>query len=366
MNEHSASLEADGISPQARRHLEMRRQVATAVPEARQLAGNNPWTALAIPLLLGLHWGMAWLVSGSNLLWCFIAAFCFGQLVIHAAGSLLHETAHKLVFRAPRAKLGFDLGLELILGSFGKQLTYQHQHVSTHHPYIGNYERDYEHEDICSFNARRKIRLERPLANRLLTLFQLAMGLLPFGFLIVDKVMTRLEKRLSGLRDYDAERQLHSSQPEPWEQRLFIATSVALNIFLLWAFGFLGWLYHNWALSIFLGKFGITNLGQSLSEHDGDDELNPTYSSYGPLNWLLFNTGYHNEHHTFANVPWNRLPRLRQLAPGIFWRENSRGYFRLWWEHVSSDFSPSRRNKLMQADLSARCPQLPDPVAQQD
>lgn len=344
----------------------MRRDVLAAAPAARELAGNNPWTALAIPALLALHWGMAWLISGGNLLWCFLAAFCFGQIIIHSAGSLLHETAHKLVFRGPRAKLAFDLGLELVLGSFGKQLTYQHQHVSSHHPYVGNYERDYEHEDICSFNARRKIKAEHPVALRLLTLFVLVMGLLPFGFLIVDKVMTRLEKRLSGRRDFDAERKLRSSEPAQWEKRLFIATSIALNIFLLWAFGPLGWLYHNWSLSLFLGKFGITNLGQSLSEHDGDDDANPTWSSYGPLNLLLFNTGYHNEHHTFANVPWNRLPTLKRLAPETFSRQNPRGYFRLWWDHVAGDFSPSRRNSLMQADLSQRCPQLPDPAANQD
>lgn len=344
----------------------MRSAVLKTAPEARDLAGNNPWTALAIPLLLALHWGMAWLVSGSNLLWCFVAAFFFGQLIIHSAGSLLHETAHKLIFREPRAKLVFDLGLELVIGSFGKQLTYQHQHVASHHPYIGDYARDYEHEDICSFNARRTIKANSPLALRLTTLFVLAMGLLPFGFLIVDKVMTRLEKSLSGRRDYDTERRLPPGGPEKWRMRLFIATSITLNIFLFWTFGLLGWLYHNWSLSLFLGKFGITNLGQSLSEHDGDDDENPTYSSYGPLNLLLFNTGYHNEHHTFANVPWNRLPMLKRLAPEMFSRRNPRGYVRLWFEHVAADFSPSRRNALMKSDLSQRCPELPDPVAHQD
>ncbi len=366
MADGTSAADTERMSPQARRHNEMRRDVLAVAPSARQLAGTNPWTALAIPALLALHWGMAWLVSGSNLLWCFVAAFFFGQLVIHSAGSLLHETAHKLIFREWRSKLAFDLGLELILGSFGKQLTYQHEHVSSHHPFVGNYERDYEHEDICSFNARRIIKSERPFVQRALTLFVLFMGLLPFGFLVVDKVMTRLEKRFSGRRDYDAERQLTSTQAEAWEKRLFIGTSIALNVFLLVAFGFWGWLYHNWSLSLFLGKFGITNLGQSLSEHDGDDEVNPTYSSYGPLNWLLFNTGYHSEHHTFSNVPWSRLPKLRKLDPGTFSRSNPKGYVRLWWEHVRTDFSPSRRNSLMKADLSERCPKLPDPVAHQD
>jgi sphingolipid 4-desaturase/C4-monooxygenase len=359
MNSQAAVIdEPVRMSPQARRHNEMRRAVAAAHPEARALAGTAPWTALAIPVLLSLHWGMAWLVGGSNLFWCFVAAFVFGQVIIHSAGALLHETAHKLIFRGPRAKLAFDLSLELVLASFGKQLTYQHQHISSHHPFIGNYERDYEHEDICSFHARRVIKAKSPAAQRLLTGLTLFLHLLPFGFLIEGKILGPLTRRFSGIEDSDAARDLGDTKPEVWETRTFIAVSIAVNVFLFWAFGFLGWLYHNWALSIFLGKGAVTNLGQSLSEHEGDDEVNPTYSDYRLQNLILFNTGYHNEHHTFANVPWTRLPKLRALAPDVFNRENSRNYVKLWFDHVREDFSPSRRNGTMRTDLSARCPKI--------
>ena len=39
-----------------------------------------------------------------------------------------------------------------------------------------------------------------------------------------------------------------------------------------------------------------------------------TFSYYGPLNWICYNVGYHNEHHDFPFIPWTRLPRLRALA----------------------------------------------------
>ncbi|WVN89724.1 uncharacterized protein L203_104954 [Cryptococcus depauperatus CBS 7841] len=39
-----------------------------------------------------------------------------------------------------------------------------------------------------------------------------------------------------------------------------------------------------------------------------------TTSYYGWLNVLCYNVGYHNEHHDFPSVPWNRLPILRRIA----------------------------------------------------
>jgi sphingolipid 4-desaturase/C4-monooxygenase len=48
------------------------------------------------------------------------------------------------------------------------------------------------------------------------------------------------------------------------------------------------------------------------------DENQETYSYYGPLNAIAFNVGYHNEHHDFPSVPWNKLPRLRKTAPVFY------------------------------------------------
>lgn len=344
------------ISAQALRHNVQRKDVISRHPEARGLAGPNHWTALAIPILLTLHWGMAWIVGQTNLLWCFLAAFFVGQLIIHSAGALLHETAHKLVFHKTGPKLAFDLGLELILASFGKQLTYQYEHVTSHHPFLGNYERDYEHEDICSFNARRTIKSEHPGTQRLLTALTLFLHLLPFGFIFSDKILVPLYERHSGRRMKDTHRNIGARKVPRNLTLLFVAVSLAVNVFLFVAFGFLGWLYHNWSLSLFLGKMGVSNLGQSLSEHEGMDDVDPTYSDYRVQNLFLFNTGYHHEHHAFPNVPWNRLPALRKLAPDVFCRENPRNYVKLWLDHVCGDFTPSRRNRLMSEDLSVRCP----------
>lgn len=342
-------------SPQAYRHIQIRRQILKTHPEVSALTGPDGRGAIAAVALLALHWTVCWWVAQTNVLVVFVTAFLFGQVVIHAAGALLHDTAHRLVFRERKAKLGFDLVLEAIMTSFSLQLTYQHEHVSLHHPFMGNYERDYEHEDNCHFLARRKFRDAHPVIEKFLVAAQIFVQLLPLGFLVSDKIFSPLYERATGRAAQDSQRHMASTQPAKGERYLFMAVSAGTLLFLFLAFGWLAVLYQAWSLSIFRGKAGVTNLGQSLSEHPGDDEIEPTRSNYTWLNWILFNTGYHNEHHTFPNVAWSRLPRLKAAAPEYFENADSQSYFRRWWNHVREDFSPSRRNPFQTQINPERC-----------
>lgn len=60
--------------------------------------------------------------------------------------------------------------------------------------------------------------------------------------------------------------------------------------------------------------------GHVISEHcmmtnDGQE----THSCYDPLlNPLLYNFGYHVEHHDFPGIPWTRLAQLRGIAPEFY------------------------------------------------
>lgn len=348
-------LQENLLSPQSRRHIEMRVAVMKAHPEAAALAGPEWRGLIGALVILAIYWTSAWLVGRTNIFVVFFAAFFFGQLMIHSAGALLHETAHRLVFRERGAKLGFDLLLEVIMTSFGGQLTYQHEHVSSHHPHLGNYERDYEHEDLCRFLARRSYRAKHPKLQPWLTAAELVIQALPLGYMIANRIFVPFYRKQSGRATKDRERNIGATKPPKNEMRLFIAVSALTNIFLFVAFGWMGWLYHVWSLSLFLGKAGITNLGQSLAEHPGDNETQPTRSTYSALNLILFNTGYHNEHHTFPNVAWTRLPKLKKLAPEVFGPGTEKSYVGFWWAHVRADFSPSRRTPLHDQDQSVRC-----------
>ncbi|MEM7759745.1 MAG: fatty acid desaturase [Cyanobacteria bacterium P01_A01_bin.40] len=309
-------------------HIERSQEILRQYPEIKQYFGNYPPSILAIALLVALQWLVAWLIK--DLPWYFVGviAFFLGQFILHSLGIFVHEAAHNLIFRT---KFGSRFALFLIVCgslSFSESLTYIGIHGKTHHLQLNDYQYDHELWD----RNRVKFALNHPTWRTIESLFHL----LPGGVIFTDAIIAMIVKA--------DPRQIKSAQVSRGFNSLLIITSLSLYTFAWFIFSPQATLYLFWSLTLMASNWGITFRGQSIAEHHIYQQ-GKTFSTYHWTNILLFNTGYHDEHHTFPNVPWIYLPQLKRIAPEYFTNDNPYSYFHWWWFWAKSVFNPLGYNR---------------------
>ena len=253
-----------------------------AHPELRQLIGRNPATAACIAAVVALQLTVAALVARLPWWEILIAAYLFGAVAALALWTLLHECSHDLVFRKRRHNrmLGIFTGLPLVLpvaASFRK-------YHRLHHRHQGDPQYD---ADIASIWESRLV------GNRAM---RKAVWLLAGPAL---QSLRAMQMKRVGLWDRDF--------------AFNAIIQIAFDALIVMAFGW-GALLYLLASNCF--SLGLHPLGgRTIQEHFALVDGQETYSYYGPANLLVFNAGYHVEHHDLVGVPWNRLPRIRVMAP---------------------------------------------------
>ncbi len=275
-------------------HLERARAILRAHPEIKDLCGPTPITAFFVVLLVAGQVGLAWALRDSPW-WALLAtAWLVGAFIDHGLWVLIHECTHNLVFRSPRLNAALQLFTNLPI-LFPAAASFRKYHL-IHHRFQGDPELDAD--------------LATPFEARLIgnSFFGKAFWQLNFWAFQAMRV-----PRLKRVPFFDAWYAGNLSI-----QLAFIAGSYAL----------LGprALVYMFLSSIF--AIGLHPLGARwIQEHFLVKPPQETYSYYGPLNWVAFNVGYHNEHHDVMRVPWTRLPKVRQLAPEFY---DNLHYHRSW------------------------------------
>jgi sphingolipid 4-desaturase/C4-monooxygenase len=309
-------------------HSSRSQKILHQYPEIKQYFGNYPPSILAIAFLVALQWLMAWLVR--DLSWWQIGAIAFlvGQFILHSLGVFVHESAHNLIFKS---KLGSNLALGLIVCgslSFGESLAYIGVHGKTHHLQLNDYQYDHELWD------RKLAKFAQD--NIYWRICESLLHLLPGGVIITDLITPHLVEADS--------RNVKSAQVSTSFSVLLTLTSLCLYVVAWILISPQATLYLFWSLTLMASNWGITFRGQSIAEHHIYHQ-GKTYSTYSWTNILFFNTGYHDEHHTFPSVPWIYLPKIRTIAPEYFTNENPHSYFKWWWWWAKSIFTPARYNR---------------------
>ncbi len=269
-------------------HPQRSRAISSAYPDVRALIGRNPWTALialgVVGLQVALAAGMGYL--GLSYWWAaLLLAYFVGAFANHCLYVVIHDATHRLVFtsRALNMLVAIFADLPNVMpGAIGFSI----YHLK-HHAHQGDYGRD---ADIASHWEARLIGrrwYKKALWLLLLPLFQLTRPARVKGVLVVNR----------------------------WSL-VNVCAALAFDSAIVMAFGWNALLYlgASWIFSIGLHPLA----GRWIQEHFTLDPAQETASYYGPLNRLALNVGYHNEHHDFPAVPWNRLPRVRALAPEFY------------------------------------------------
>ena len=252
-------------------------------PEIRGLIGKNPvtfWLALGI---VTLQIAVAYLVRAQPW-WVVIAvAYLVGAFANHTLFVVIHECTHKLVFRrtTPNILAGLLANLPLAVPA---SVSFAKYHLK-HHTYQGVYELD---GDLPSRWEARLVGRSPWRKALWLALFPVVEGLRPL--------------RLKEIPFWDGWLVVNTIVQLAFDVAVFLVLGPAALAYLV--------------LSLFFG-IGLHPVGARWIQRHflvGSEEQE-TYSYYGPLNRIALNVGYHNEHHDFPSVPWNRLPDIRRAAP---------------------------------------------------
>jgi sphingolipid 4-desaturase/C4-monooxygenase len=267
-------------------HRQRTQDLLRAHPEIRLLIGKYPttfWFALGLGILqiataAALRAQPWWLIVG--------VAYTVGAVADHALFVIIHECAHGLVFKPRRANTitGILANLPQIVPS---SVSFERYHLK-HHTFQGVYELD------ADLPHRWEARLvgTSPVRKAIwLLLFPLVQAIRPI--------------RLREIAFFDRWTVVN------WTVQLLF------NVLLWQVLGPRAVVYLVLSLffSVGLHPLGARWIQRHYLTEDGGQE---THSYYGPLNRLAFNVGFHNEHHDFPSVPWNRLPDVRAVAPEVY------------------------------------------------
>lgn len=268
-------------------HASRRKEIMKAHPEVKKLFGHE-WKSkyLCMFLLIIPQIWLSWYTVDFGWPAYLFVAYVFGATITQSLFLAIHELAHNLFFQGTQANRLFAMVANWPIG-IAYCVPFRGYHLE-HHKWQGV---DGIDTDIPSRFEGKYVR--GPVLKAVWCCCQiLTYALRPMFIKAQDFTPNHLYNWISQI-------------------------AFDLVVFYFWGYRPLAY----FVLCIFLAGGLHPCAGHFISEHyvfPHLDATQETYSYYGPLNWLTWNVGYHNEHHDFCNVPWSRLPALKRCAPEFY------------------------------------------------
>ncbi|WFD44011.1 hypothetical protein MPSI1_002676 [Malassezia psittaci] len=271
-------------------HRTRRMAIMHAHPEVKKLMGHEPLTKYVVMTVVCVQLAIALLMYTYQihpLDWRFLlTAYVIGGTANQHIFLAIHEITHNLAFKSIRANRILAIIANLPIG-IPYAMLFKPYHIE-HHKHLG--------EDGIDTDIPTRLEvycLNNVLGKAFFATFQLAFYALRPGFIRAQKLSNWHVLNLSVQLVFDAA--LFELCQRSWTPLLYLLES-----------------------SFFAGSLHPM-AGHFIAEHYVFSQIEQeTWSYYGPLNILLYNVGYHNEHHDFPSIPWTRLPALHRIASEFY------------------------------------------------
>ncbi|XP_065171329.1 sphingolipid delta(4)-desaturase DES1 [Atheta coriaria] len=266
-------------------HASRRKIILEKYPQIKKLFGYDPNFKWVVTLMVSIQMIMMFVIKDQSWPVLLLAAYMLGGVINHSLMLAIHEIAHNLAFghARPMANRWFGFFANLPIG-VPASISFKKYHLE-HHRYQGDEKRD---TDIPTY-------LEAKLFCTTFGKF-IWVCLQPFFYAFRPLIV----------------------YPKPPMMLEY------LNAVIQFTFDGLVWYYLGGKVLCYLCFGSVMAMGlhpvagHFISEHYMFKHGYETYSYYGPLNWITFNVGYHNEHHDFPAVPGSRLPEVKRIAAEFY------------------------------------------------
>ncbi|XP_047542553.1 sphingolipid delta(4)-desaturase DES1 [Vanessa atalanta] len=266
-------------------HATRRKIILEKYPEIKKLYGYDPMFKWVVTGMVLTQFAMMPIVQYMNWPMLLIVAYCFGGVINHSLMLAIHEIAHNLAFghNRPLHNRLFGFFANLPIG-IPISISFRKYHLE-HHKYQGDEVIDVDLPTLV------EAKLFCTTGGKLLWII-----MQPFFYTIRPLVV-------------------RPKPPHPLELvNLIIQLFFDAIVVTMFGWKVLGYLIIGSLMS--MGVHPVA--GHFISEHYMFRKGFETYSYYGPLNWITFNVGYHNEHHDFPAVPGSRLPEVKRIASEFY------------------------------------------------
>lgn len=270
-------------------HASQRAQMLKKYPKIAQLQGPEPLSKyLCLALIVGQLWLSVVVPHMSSWPGRILVTYGLGATLTQALFLAIHELSHNLFFHTPRWNRWFAMVANLPL-CVPFALAFREHHMR-HHAAQGTWGKD---ADLpTQWEAR---------------------------WLLAPHWTTRLIWLSLQIVAYAVRPLVTDPLAVPLSRELVVSWAVQAAANWVWyrIFGWDSLVYLSVCVVLAGGLHPCA--GHFVAEHyDVHHTQKETFSYYGPLNWVAWNVGYHNEHHDFPRIPWSRLPRLTRLAHGHY------------------------------------------------